>query len=214
MNAPLGDPSRIAPGVPLLSDEDAERRNWYLLLAQLFRAPPSASVLAAIANAGPPSPAPADAPVMARAFSELARACEQADPEAVREEFDAVFLGVGKAEVFLNASWHLTGFLHDRPLVELREQLAALGLARRGDIGDTEDHFAALCETMALLIGSPDPRLGSLESQRRFFHRFLAPWFESLCEAIERSGLTDFYKHAARAAGTFLDVERQAFDFE
>jgi TorA maturation chaperone TorD len=200
--------------VDRLSDEDAERRNWYLLLAQLFRAPPTAATLAAIAAALPDEPVAADAPLLARAFVELTAACADADAAAVRVEFDTVFLGVGKAEVFLNASWHLTGFLHDKPLVELREYLGALGLARRSDIGDTEDHFSALCETMVLLIGSPDPQLASIEAQRRFFQRFLAPWFESLCDAIEHSGLTDFYKHAARAARAFLDVERQAFDFE
>ncbi len=200
--------------VGMLSDEDAERRDWYLLLAQLFRAPPAATTLAAIAAALPGEPIPAGAPLLTHAFAQLATACADADAQAVRREFDIVFLGVGKAEVFLNASWHLTGFLHDRPLVELREHLAVLGLARRSDIGDTEDHFAALCETMALLIGSPDAHLASLEAQRQFFQRFLAPWFESLCEAIEHSGLTDFYKHAARAARAFLDVERQAFDFE
>ncbi|MCM5568990.1 molecular chaperone TorD family protein [Burkholderiaceae bacterium FT117] len=206
--------TRAIPVAPVLGDEDLARRDWYLLLARLFREPPDAAVLSAVAAAGPAEPPGSDAPDLVRAFAELALACGQSDPESVRQEFDAAFLGVGKAEVFLNASWHLTGFLNDRPLVELRDCLADLGLARREDIGETEDHIAALCETMALLIGSQDPRLASVDTQREFFQRFLAPWFDSLCDAIERSGSTDFYKHAARAARAFLAVERQAFDFE
>jgi len=202
------------PIAPALADEDQARRNWYLLIAQLFRAPPDAATLAAIASAAPDGPPPPDAPPLARAFADLAAACAEASAAALRDEYDAVFLGVGKAEVFLNASWHLTGFLHDRPLVELRDSLAALGLARRDDIGETEDHIAALCETMALLIASPEARVASIDTQRAFFQRFLAPWFESFCDAIEHSGTTDFYKHAARVSRVFLGVERQAFDFE
>lgn len=206
--------STEASYAPVLSEEDQGRHDWYLLLARLFRAPPDAVTLRAIAASAPSLPLPADAPPLLHALAGLAAACEQAQPEAVRQEYDNVFLGVGKAEIFLSASWHLSGFLHDRPLVELRETLARLGLARRTDIAETEDHFAALCETMALLIASGDPRVASLDTQRQFFQRFLSPWFEALCQAIEHSGNTDFYKQAARAAGAFLAIERQAFDFE
>jgi TorA maturation chaperone TorD len=202
------------PASPELSEEDLGRRDWYLLLARIFRAPPDAAVLGSIASTAPGLPAPADAPPLVRALAELAAACAQAHSESVREEYDSVFLGVGKAEIFLNASWHLSGFLHDRPLVELRALLAEFGFERRCEVAETEDHFAALCETMALLIASTDARLASVDTQKQLFQRFLAPWFESLCEAIERSGNTDFYKHAARAAGAFLAIERQAFDFE
>jgi len=206
-----------------LPEEELARRNWYLMLARLFRAPPDAGTLAAIAQAGgrdaagtglASPPVPDDAAPLERAFAELADACRQASVDAVRQEYDSVFLGVGKAEVFLYASWYLTGFLHDRILVELRDRMAELGLQRREDIGETEDHFSALCETMALLIESADPRLSSIGTQRTFFTQYLAPWFERLCEAIERCGFTDFYKHAGRAARAFLDVERQAFEFD
>jgi TorA maturation chaperone TorD len=199
---------------PVLADEDRARRDWYLLLARVFRSPPDAAVLRAIAAAGPDSPPPADAPPLVRALAGLADACAHAQADAVRQEYDSAFLGVGKAEIFLNASWHLSGFLHDRPLVELRDALAELGFTRESGIGETEDHFAALCETMALLIDSSDPRVSGIDAQRQFFQRFLAPWFESLSDAIEQSGNTDFYKHAARAARAFLAIERQAFDFE
>ena len=184
------------------------------MLARLFRAPPDAATLAAIAAAGPEVSPGSAAPPLEQAFAALASACRQTSPQAVREEFDAVFIGVGKADVFLYACWHLGGFLNDRLLVELRDRLAELGLERRPDIGETEDHFAALCESMALMISSADPHLSAIDTQQAFFLQFLASWFEPLCDAIEHSGLTDFYKHVGRAARAFLDVERQAFDFE
>lgn len=202
------------PIATALSDEDQARRDWYLLLGRLFAAPPDAATLAAIAAAAPAGHPGPDAPPFLQAVAELSAACAQAEPVAVAQEYDAAFIGVGKAEIFLYASWYLSGFLHDRPLVALRARLAELGLAGRDDIGQTEDHVGALCETMAILIGAADPALSSLDTQRDFFSQFLAPCYEPLCDAIEHSGLTDFYKHVARVARVFLSIERQAFDFE
>lgn len=200
---------------PPVSPEDVARARWYATLAEFFRAPPSAARLREIGRqAAPPAASDADPAPLARAWNTFAHACANADAEALREEYEAAFLGVGKAEVFLNASWHLSGYLHERPLVDLREHLALLGVARRPDVSDTEDHVAALCETMAwLIVASPGP-LRTLSTQRVFFERFLSPWYESLVSAIEHCGVTDFYKHVARLLGEFLAVERQAFDFE
>jgi len=211
--APASYPS--SPVSPAVSPEDVARARWYATLAEVFRAPPSAEWLREIgAQAAAPDVAAADTTPLGRAWNAFAQACAQADAQAVREEYEAAFIGVGKAEVFLFASWHLTGFLHERPLVELRGHLAQLGIARRADVAETEDHVAALCETMAWLIVAAPDALRTLSTQREFFQRFLAPWFESLVEAIEHCGITDFYKHAARLLREFLAIERQAFDFE
>lgn len=210
--------------------EDVARARWYAMLARIFRAPPSAEWLREIGaqaaasadasgasganDAGDAGDAGADDSRLGRAWNRFAHACANADARAVREEYETAFIGVGKAEVFLLASWHLAGFLHERPLVELREHLALLGVARRADIAETEDHIAALCETMAwLVVAAPEP-VRTLSTQRVFFQRFLSPWYESLVEAIEHCGVTDFYKHAARLLGEFFAIERQAFDFE
>ncbi|MCD6672108.1 MAG: molecular chaperone TorD family protein [Burkholderiaceae bacterium] len=202
-----------------VSPEDVARARWYATLAEFFRAPPSAQRLREIGGqmASPAAsgvdPSPHSSP-LARAWNAFAQACADADADALRQEYEAAFIGVGKAEVFLNASWHLSGYLHERPLVDLREHLALLGVARRPDVSETEDHIAALCETMAwLIVAAPEP-LRSLSTQRVFFERFLSPWYETLVGAIEHCGVTDFYKHVARLLGEFLAVERQAFDFE
>ena len=198
-----------------VSPEDVARARWYVTFAQVFRAPPSAAWLRETgAQAMDPVAVDTGETPLGRAWNAFALACANADADAVREEYEDTFIGVGKAEVFLYASWHLSGFLHERPLVELREHLAALGVARRSDVSETEDHIAALCETMAWLIVAAPESLRTLSTQRVFFQRFLSPWYEALVEAIEHCGVTDFYKHAARLLGEFLAIERQAFDYE
>lgn len=204
----------IAVDLATVAPEDAARARWYAWFASLFRAPPSAQWLAAVApGCGGGEHAGDDSP-LERAWNAFARACAQADAAAVREEFDTAFLGVGKADVMPYASYHLSGSLNDRALVELREHLAGLGLSRRGDIGETEDHLCALCETMAWLIAGDDGLARDFVAQRAFFSRFLAPWYDTFADTIEHSGVTDFYKHAARLLREFLAVERQGFDFD
>lgn len=198
-----------------VSPEDVARARWYATLAQVFRAPPSPGWLRDTgAQATAPGAADTVDTPLGRAWDAFALACANADADAVRAEYEDAFIGVGKAEVFLNGSWYLSGFLHERPLVDLRAHLATLGVARRRDIAETEDHIAALCETMAWLIVAAPESLRTLDTQRVFFQRFLSPWYEALAEAIEHCGITDFYKHAARLLGEFLAIERQAFDFE
>jgi len=198
-----------------VSEEDVARARWYATLAELFRAPPSGQRLREIGlQAASPGASDSDSTPLGRAWNAFAHACAHADAQALREEYESTFIGVGKAEVFLNASWHLSGYLHERPLVDLREHLALLGVARRPEVAETEDHLAALLETMAWLIVAAPESLRKLATQRVFFERFLSPWYESLVSAIEHCGATDFYKHAARLLGEFLAVERQAFDFE
>lgn len=202
-------------------DEDLARADWYALLAALFDAPPAGTLLDSISQAarGPASQADADAQVgmqseLSQAFTVLAQACSATSADAVRTEYEEAFIGVGKPEVFLNASYYLSGFLHERPLADLRDRLDGFGLTRREDQGQTEDQIAGLCEVMRYLIVATDPVAGSQAAQSAFFAEFIAPCFEPMCDALEASGATDFYKHAGRMARAFFCVEREAFDFD
>lgn len=188
------------------ADEELERAHWYALLAGLLRSAPDSARLASIAAAGG-----ADRSTeLGAALGALADACAGASVQSVRDEFDATFVGVGKPEVFVNASYYLTGFLHERPLADLRDELARLGIARRAEVSDTEDHFCALCDVMRMLIADRAP----LARQRALFDRFVASWVDDFCDALERAGTTDFYKHVGRVARAFFAVERTAFDFD
>ena len=187
-------------------DEELARAHWYALIASLLQSPPDAARLATIAAVGTAD----DSSELGGALGALAKACATVSEQAVRDEFDATFVSVGKPEVFVNASYYLTGFLHERPLAELRAELARIGITRRAEISDTEDHISALCEVMRMLIIDG----ASLDDQQAFFSRFLGSWVDDFAQALERCGTTDFYKHVGRLARAFCAVERVAFDFD
>lgn len=193
---------------PTLPPEEVARANFYGLLARLFYAAPDAALLRAMAGAPAPDDRGGDEGIPA-AWNALARAAELADPEAVREEFEAVFVGTGKAPVTLYTSAYSIRFSNEVPLAGLRAELAALGLARRSEVHEPEDHIAALCDVMRHLIAGQER---DLHEQHRFFSRWIYPNVESLCAAIERNEVTDFYKSVAYFAKTFFDIEQSAFE--
>lgn len=199
--------SRQQSGLSLEPEEQA-RADWYALLAALFQQPPSVDLMRQIASA------PLDSSTtLGHQFSELAQSCAQMEQDAIRQEFDALFLGVGRPEVFLQASFYLTGFLHERPLANLRERMAGLGVVRGSELSLTEDHFGVLCELMRFLIAAENSAPTSVAAQQEIFNEYIAPCFEALCDAIERSESGNFYRQVGRVAKEFFSIEQQAFDF-
>ena len=78
-------------------------------------------------------------------------------PTQVEREFFNLFIGIGRGELMPYGSYYLTGFLHERPLARLREDLGrARHRARRGQY-EPEDHAAILCEIMAGIAGGQFP---------------------------------------------------------
>jgi TorA maturation chaperone TorD len=195
------------------SDEDLARSRWYLFFSRILRHSPDASLIAAIAGDAESSRAEAGDAPLEQAWSEFAGTIASADAEAVRIEHDQVFVGVGKAPVPPNASYYISGFLNERPLADLREHLAGLGLSRREEISETEDHIASLCEVMAHLVADEDVP-DRLEAQREFFERFIAPWYERFTDALESCDEADFYRAVARVLRRFLEVERLGLAFD
>jgi TorA maturation chaperone TorD len=192
--------------VPTLAGEEQARANFYGLLARLFYRPPDGGLLEALAAAGDID---AEDETLAAAWRALCEAAAAADAEALREEFDSAFVGTGRAPITLYTSAYSIRYSNEAPLAELRGELAALGLARRVEVAEPEDHIAALCDTMRHLIaGEARP----LEEQRRFFLRWIYPIVEPLCAAIEKSEHTAFYKTVARFAKGFFSLEHSAFE--
>lgn len=196
-----------------VSAEDQARAGIYGVIAHLFCAPPGADLLTVIAQAQVVEPGADADPAFAAAWSQLQRAAREADADAVRQEYDDAFITAGRAPVFLYGSYYETGFLMEKPLAGLREELAQLGLARKPQIGETEDHISALCDVMRFLIaGDGETAPASIDSQRAFFGRHLAPWYGKLCAAIEDAEVTRFYKAAAAFARSFFDLEKHSFE--
>ena len=128
------------------------------------------------------------------------------------DEFDALFGGLGKPEVQLFGSHHLSGFLNEKPLAALRGDLAALGLTRDEAMPETEDHIAYLCEVMRFLIAGDDVEVSNLTRQQAFFTTHLQPWVMALCDALEAHPKARFYGALAGFTRAFFSVEAQGFD--
>ena len=201
------NPESITCG-PALDDEDRTRADWYALLARLYYQGPDACVLALIAKAGVEIPAETGSP-FAVAWRTLAAASSSADLAAVQQEYDDLFVGTGRANVSLYAAHYLAETGREKILVELRTELAGMGLSRKETSREPEDHIAGLFDVMRHLIerGSAD---AALQDQRRFFGRFIEPSYAAFCDAVVASGHAEYYGRVAVLTRSFLDVEKDA----
>lgn len=207
---------------PADSAEDLARADLYGLLATLFFRAPEADLLQRIA-AAPPDPAgdadadPSDVQAAAssaltQAWRRLVARAGQTTAAQADDEYTELFIGVGKPEVFLYGSYYQAGFLNEKPLVVLRDDLRRYGLERAEGITETEDHLATLCEVMRYLIAGDDTAVAHIEEQRAFFQRHVAPWVDKVCDAVSQHPRAAFYADAAGLAKAFFDVERLALE--
>ena len=191
-------------------DEETARAEIYGLLAQLYYAAPAPELLAALRVAV--TEAPAQGAFLEEPWRQLVGVARELDDRAIAQEFDALFGGVGKPEVYLFGSHYLSGFLNEKPLARLRSTLAGLGLARDEAMPETEDHIAYVCEVMRYLIAGDDVAVANLTRQRDFFVEHLQPWAGSLCDAISTHPRARFYGQLAEFTRAFVSVEAQGFD--
>ena len=190
--------------------EELARAEVYGLLAALLSAQPSDDLYGQLQVAV--TEAPAAGAFLERSFGALVEASRRVPLQAVHEEYDALFQGIGKPEVFLHSSYFIAGALNDKPLVALRDELRALGLERQPDQFITEDHLACLCEVMRFLIAGDDLAVSNLAAQRRFFDTHLRGWTGALWDVLETHPRGNFYRAVASFGRDFFSVEAQAFD--
>ncbi|NMM27731.1 MAG: molecular chaperone [Glaciimonas sp.] len=189
--------------------EETARADLYGLLATLFYAPPSQTLIDTIGSAKSEGDG-----VLEHAWAELVLACKNAKAEEAREEYDQLFISTGKPEVMLYGSYYLSGFLMEKPLAALRTDLAELGLERVASVTESEDHIASLCEVMRYLIDSDDALMTNLAAQKTFFTAHMQAWVLDACAAINASRHAKLYAAVANLARTFFEVEMQAFDMD
>lgn len=190
--------------------EELARAELYGLLARLWFAPPDAGLLGQFRVAVTEAPEPGG--FLEAPWQALVAVLRATSPQDAADEYEALFLGVGKPEVFLYGSYYQAGFLNERPLAALRDDLARLGLTRDSGRGETEDHIAYGCEVMRYLIAGDDVALCNLEQQRRFFRAHLQPWVEQLCDAVEAQPRAQVWRALAVFTRAFVQVEMQGFD--
>jgi TorA maturation chaperone TorD len=188
---------------PALDPIDTARAAQYRFLAQILSAAPDAAQLARIAQLQ------GDDTAMGRAFAALAEAARAADPKAVEREYFELFVGVGRGELLPYASFYLTGFLNERPLAELRGDLARLGVARAEGRHEPEDHIALLFEVMADMA---EGRIAvAPEVQAAFFTRHIAPWAGQFFDDLTIAPSARFYQPLAEIGRLMTDIESRAF---
>jgi TorA maturation chaperone TorD len=178
------------------------RIQHYALLATLLAQAPEAALLEQLAQIDVSD----SGSEMGKAWSSLKQAAAAANAEEVKHEYHTVFIGITQGEVVPYASFYRTGFLNEKPLAELRVDLAKLGLERQAETKEPEDHLAALFDVMRLILsaeGTP------IVDGPRFFNQHIAPWAEKCCQDLSVCEAAEFYQSVANLALVFLQHERQ-----
>jgi TorA maturation chaperone TorD len=186
-----------------IDDIDAARALEYALLATLLARAPNAALLKQIGRLrGDPSP-------LGVAHAALAEAAARTSVEQAGREYFDLFIGLGRGELLPYGSYYLTGFLHERPLARLRDDLAALGIERAEGQAEPEDHAAILCEIMSGLVSGSLAR--KPDADREIFERHLAPWMHRFFADLEGAQHANFYRNVGTLGRVFLDIETEAF---
>ena len=186
-----------------VDEVDLARAQEYALLAALLSRAPDAALLARLARLrGDPTP-------LGVAHVGLADAASRHDAGKVEREFFDLFIGIGRGELMPYGSYYIAGFLHERPLARLREDLGRLGIARVEDQFDSEDHAGILCEIMSGIAGGQFPAPAGAD--RQLFDKHLAPWLGRFFADLERAEAADFYRSVGTVGSVFIEIETEAF---
>ncbi len=192
----------------VLAPEDAGRLQLYALLARLFAAGPDEGLLRALAQSAGSVEGDGE---LAQAWNDLAAAAAHTSARDATLEFDATFIGVGKAPVSTYLSHYHPGPRKEAVLVELRDTLAQLGLARTAVSAEPEDNLTAVLEVMRHLVAAGSD-VKSLQRQREFFVRYLQPVYREFCDAAHKADLSDFYTAAVRTLEVFMVSDLAQFE--
>jgi TorA maturation chaperone TorD len=197
-----------APAGAALAPEDEGRLQLYALLARLFAAGPDESLLRVLAQSAGSIEGDGE---LAHAWNELAAAAAATSARDATLEFDATFIGVGKAPVTTYLSHYHPVSSKEILLVELRGTLVQLGLARTAASFEPEDNLTAVLETMRHLVAAGSDA-ESLLRQRAFFSRFLEPAYRGFCDAAHKADLSGYYRSVVHLLKVFVESDRAQFE--
>ncbi|SFA91251.1 chaperone TorD involved in molybdoenzyme TorA maturation [Poseidonocella pacifica] len=188
-----------------VSEEDRLRADLYNFLGLLLSGPPDQTVLQQCAGLS------GDETPLGEAIGGLSRVAKVTKPRAVRSEFNALFIGLGRGELLPYASYYLTGFLNEKPLAALRRDMAAKGITRAQNVYEPEDNIASLVEMMAGLIvgrfGSP----ASIGEQKQFFNKHVSPWAGHFFSDLEAAKNSVLYAAVGQVGRVFMEIESEGF---
>jgi TorA maturation chaperone TorD/DNA-binding transcriptional regulator YdaS (Cro superfamily) len=188
-----------------VAEEDLWRGRIYALLGRCIARVPDTALLTALAQLD------GDDTPFGNALDELATLARRSTAASAKDDYDALFVGITRGELVPYASFYRTGFLYERPLAELRQDMKTLGLAAAKNVPEPEDHIGALCEMMALLIEGGGGPAAPLAKQQTFFQQHLAPWAERFFADLERAEAARLYRPVGTIGRLFMSIETQAF---
>jgi TorA maturation chaperone TorD len=187
-----------------VDDVDAARAQEYALLAALLTRAPDASLLSKLSTLR------GDASPLGLAHAALAEAAERTTVEKIEREYFELFIGLGRGELMPYGSYYLTGFLHERPLARLREDLSRIRIVRAEGIVEPEDHAGILCEIMSGLASRRLPAPSG--SDRLIFEKHMAPWIGRFFTDMENAAAADFYRRLGTLGRVYIEIETEGFD--
>ena len=184
-----------------IEDEQRYRASAYALLAALLRDAPEQALLDHVSTLSADGDEALDD--LGQAMAALAAAARASETDRLQQEYNDLFIGLGKGEVVPYGSWYLTGFLMEKPLSDLRDDLRTLGFERSEKTREPEDHIAAIFEVFSVMIGDGT----SLQQQQVFFKNHMQPWLGRFFDDLAQARCADFYQHVARFGAAFLKLE-------
>jgi len=190
-----------------LAEEDHLRAQLYQLIAAPFSAPPSAEVLQAFAAIE------GDNSRLGQALKACADAAGRATQEAEDDAYHELFIGIGSGVLVPFGSYYLTGFLHEKPLAKLRNDMDALGIQHNPDVKEPEDHIASVLEMMAGLIEGRYGTTASLAEQKKFYDAHVSSWASHFFKDLSETKQSAFFAALGVVGSIFMEIEAQAFEY-
>lgn len=193
---------------PAPAAEDELRAQLYRMLAYFLHKPADAEGLKIAADMN------GDDTELGRAIDALAHIAAKSSPEAITQEYHDLFIGIGRGELLPFGSYYLTGFLNEKPLAKLRNDMARLGIERRDNVKEPEDHIAALCEMMSGLITGDFDTVADLEQQKEFFDTHVGSWASHFFSDLEAAKSSILYGALGSVGRHFMAIEEVAFSMD
>ncbi len=197
----MSKPSLTRHKTSVMMDENTLwRTQTYALLARLLTLAPDQPLLdnlTSIQVTEPESP-------MGKQWTQLIAKAELTNILAVEQEYQSLFIGVTQGELIPYGCYYQTGFLMEEPLAKLRQDLSHLGLERQNDTAELEDHAAALCDVMRLLLSAEDT---PIITPKAFFNEHLQPWINPFFKDMQQAKSSRFYQSLGQFAATFMALE-------
>lgn len=189
-----------------VNQEEADRANLYRLVSVLLSREPTAETLQYVRGLT------AGDTELGTAIARLSQCARGVTPDQLADEYFTLFIGVGRGVLVPYGSYYLTGFLHEKPLAKLRDDMSALGLVRDPALKEPEDHISGVLEVMAGLIDGSFGEPASLEVQRQFYDRHVASWVPHFFKDLAIADQSEFFAAVGGLGQAFIRIEQDAFD--